>query len=146
MEELLAYAYLLGMNLISEDIYEERLNELFLKNPTDEDLLELEYLNGNRKETVIYIRNHINYDIMDIEKFGRSLCDLLRPVYESMDIYGFGKVMYSLWKELPNNLQMEKPFWILSYADEPLSWGDEKQSKELYEEMFDYYSTDEMAE
>ncbi len=58
MEELLAYAYLLGMDLIPEEIYEEKLNELFLENPTDEDLLELEFLNRNRKETV-NISEHI---------------------------------------------------------------------------------------
>ena len=52
MEELLAYAYLLEMDLISEEIYEDKLNELFLENPTDEDLLELEFLNRKRKETV----------------------------------------------------------------------------------------------
>ena len=39
MEELLAYAYLLEMDLIPETVYEEKLNELFLQNPTDEDLL-----------------------------------------------------------------------------------------------------------
>ena len=60
MEELLAYAYLLEMDLISEEIYEDKLNELFLENPTDEDLLELEFLNRKRKETVRYIRTHIN--------------------------------------------------------------------------------------
>ena len=51
MEELFAYAYLLEMDLISEEMYEDKLNELFLENPTDEDLLELEFLNRKRKET-----------------------------------------------------------------------------------------------
>lgn len=146
MEELLAYAYLLGMDLISEEIYEDKLNELFLENLTDEDLLELEFLNRNRKETVIYIRTHINYNDMDIDKFGRRLFGLLRPIYASMDIHRFGKVMYSLWKDLPGNLQMVKPFWTLSYADDPLSWGDEKQCREIYEEMLDYYEVEDLAE
>lgn len=146
MEELLAYAYLLGMDLISEEIYEDKLNELFQENPTDEDLLELEFFNRNRKETVIYIRTHINYNDIDIDKFGRRLFVLLRPIYASMDIYKFVKAMYSLWKDLPENLQMVKPFWILSYADDPLSWGDEKQCREIYEEMFDYYKFDNLAE
>lgn len=56
MEELLAYAYLLGEDLISDVEYEEKLNEMFLANPTDEDLLELEFLSGSKKETIIYIR------------------------------------------------------------------------------------------
>ncbi len=145
MEALLAYAYLLGMDLIPEEIYEDKLNEMFLENPTDEDLLELEILNRNRKETIIYIRTHINYNDMDIDEFGRRLFGLLRPIYASMDIHKFGKAMYSLWKELPDNLQMVKPFWILSYADDPLSWEDEKQCREIYEEMFDYYRVDNLT-
>lgn len=32
-----------------------------------------------------------------------------------------------------------EPFVMLPYADEPLSWGDEKQSRELFQSMFDYY-------
>jgi hypothetical protein len=35
-------------------------------------------------------------------------------------------------------LQME-PFWTLSYADDPLSWGEERQTHEIYEKMFGYY-------
>ncbi len=132
MEELLAYAYLLGMDLIPEEMYEEKLNELFLGNSTDEDLLELEFLNRNRKETVIYIRTHINYNDMDIDKFGRMLFVLLRPIYVSMDIHRFGSAMYSLWENLPGNLQMVKSFWTLSYADDPLSWRDEKQCRKWY--------------
>ena len=84
MEELLAYAYLLGMDLISEAIYEEKLNELFLQNPTDEDLLELEFLNRNRKETIAYIRTYLNYNSMDFDRFGGVLFRLLKPIYASM--------------------------------------------------------------
>ena len=139
MEELLAYAYLLEMDLISEAIYEKKLNELFLENPADEDLLELEFLNRNRKETVIYIQTHINYNDMDIDKFGRGLFELLKPIYASVDIHRFGRAMYLLWQKLPGKLPMVKPFLILSYADEPLSWGDEKQCRAIYEEMLGYY-------
>lgn len=71
MENLLAYAYLLEMDLIPETVYEEKINELFLQNPTDEDLLELEFLSRNKKETIIYIRTHINYNSMDYDKFGK---------------------------------------------------------------------------
>ena len=105
MEELFAYAYLLEMDLISEEMYEDKLNELFLENPTDEDLLELEFLNRKRKETVRYIRTHINYNDMDIDKFGKVLFELLKPIYESIDIHRFGNAMYSLWESLPGNLQ-----------------------------------------
>lgn len=144
MEELLAYAYLLEMDLIPEAIYEEKLNELFLQNPTDEDLLELEFLSINKKETIIYIRTHINYYSMDYDSFGRVLFSLLKPIYRSMDIQRFGDIMYSLWESLPGDLQDKQPFWTLCYADDPLSWGDEKQSREIYEEMLEYYETDSL--
>lgn len=32
----------------------------------------------------------------------------------------------------------------ICYADDPLSWGDEKQSREIYEEMLEYYETDSL--
>ena len=141
MEELLAYAYLLEMDLIPETVYEEKLNELFLQNPTDEDLLELEFLSSSKKETIIYIRTHINYYSMDYDSFGRVLFGLLKPIYRSMDIQRFWDIMYSLWESLPGDLQDKQPFWTLCYADDPLSWGDEKQSREIYEEMLEYYET-----
>lgn len=146
MEELLAYAYLFGMDLIPEAIYEEKLNELFLQKPTDEDLLELEFLSRNRKETMVYIRIHLNYNSMDFDRLGRVLFRLLKPIYASVDIHRFGEAMYSLWENLPGNLQGMQLFWTLCYADDPLSWGDEKQSREIYEEMLEYYDTNSWGE
>lgn len=55
------------------------------------------------------------------------------------DIKQFANKMYSLWKNLPDKLQDEQPFFQLSYADDPLSWGDEKQTRSIYEKMFHYY-------
>ncbi len=139
MEELLAYAYLLSEDLIAFDVYENKLNEMFVKDIKNEDLIELEYLCGSAKNTVVYIRTHINYNSMDINKFGRQLFELLKPIYKTMDIEPFANAMYSLWKELADNLQNIEPFWTLSYADDPLSWGDEEQTRRMYEEMLVYY-------
>ena len=36
-------------------------------------------------------------------------------------------------------LQKQQPFWSLSYADDPMSWGDETQSRELYRDMLAFY-------
>lgn len=63
-----------------------------------------------------------------------------------MDIQRFGNAMYSLWENLPGNLQDMQPFLTLCYADDPLSWGDEKQSREIYEEMLEYYEADNLYE
>ena len=47
--------------------------------------------------------------------------------------------MYSLWESLPGNIQNIEPFFTLSYADDPLSWGDEEQTRNIYEYMLNYY-------
>ncbi|MCI8403228.1 MAG: hypothetical protein HFI38_14250 [Lachnospiraceae bacterium] len=43
------------------------------------------------------------------------------------------------WESLPGNIQNIEPFWILSYADDPLSWGDEEQTRNIYKQMLHYY-------
>lgn len=139
MEELLAYVYLLLEDLIAFDVYENKLNEMFVKDIENEDLIELEYLSSSVKDTVVYIRTQIDYKTMDINKFGRQLFDLIKPIYNTMDIETFANAMYSLWEGLDGNLQDIEPFWTLCYADDPLSWGDEKQTRKIYEEMLAYY-------
>ncbi len=142
MEELLAYAYLLGEGLIEFNVYENRLNEMFENDTENEDLIELEYLSSSLKETIIYIRAHTNYNTMDINKFGKKLFELLKPIYNTMDIETFAKAMNSLWHGLADNMQDIDPFWMLSYADEPLSWGDKEQTRELFEKAITYYDNE----
>ena len=55
------------------------------------------------------------------------------------DIHSFAKKAYNIWQLLPSDIASVEPFHILSYADDPLSWGDERQCRELYEEAFDFY-------
>lgn len=142
MEEFLAYAYLLGEGLIEFNVYENRLNEMFENDTENEDLIELEYLSSSLKETIIYIRAHTNYNTMDINKFGKKLFELLKPIYNTMDIETFAKAMNSLWHGLADNMQDIDPFWMLSYADEPLSWGDKEQTRELFEKAITYYDNE----
>ena len=72
MEELLVYAFLMEEGFPIENRYEEKLNELFMRSPDNEDLLELEFLSGKRKETAIYIRTHMDVNGLDIYKFGKE--------------------------------------------------------------------------
>lgn len=58
---------------------------------------------------------------------------------QCFDIKKFSEAMYSLWENLPPILQDEEPFYTLSYADDPLSWGDEEQTRKIYESIFNYY-------
>ncbi|MGM0125067.1 hypothetical protein IGI37_002463 [Enterococcus sp. AZ194] len=74
--------------------------------------------------------------------FGQYLFEKLKKIYfsDELQIDEFGRKMYSIWNTyLPDCLAKEEPFWTLSYADDCLSYGDEKQTRELYEKAFDFY-------
>ena len=64
----------------------------------------------------------------------------IKVCYDSTELKQFAEKMYMLWESLPGNIQEEAPFFILSYADDPLSWGDEEQTRKLYEDMLAYYN------
>lgn len=139
MEELLVYAILLYQNIITEEMYQKRLNELFLKDIENEIFLKLEWETDINK-AIIYIRTRINYQNINYEEFGKSLMKVLKKYYECCtSIEQFSEKMYLLWESLPGRLQNEQPFFTLSYADDPLSWGDEKQTRSIYENMLNYY-------
>lgn len=55
------------------------------------------------------------------------------------DIREFASRMYGLWEDFPGNLQDIETFWTLSHADDPLSWGDEGQTRKIYERTLCYY-------
>ena len=139
MEELLVYAILLYEELVTENEYRKRLDELFLNNPEDDNLLCLEW-ETDIKKAIIYIRTHIDYNNLDLELFGRILMNKLKVVYVNCsDIKHFASQMYSLWGSLPGSIQNIEPFFTLSYADDPLSWGNEEQTRNIYEYMLNYY-------
>ena len=139
MEELLVYAILLYEGLVTENEYNKRLDELFLTTPENDDLLYLEWETDISK-AIIYVRTHIDYKNLNLEQFGRILMSKLKVVYKNcLDIKYFASQMYHLWESFPGNIQNIEPFWTLCYADDPLSWGDEKQTRDIYEHMLSYY-------
>lgn len=136
----MVYAILLYEELITEDEYNKRLDELFLSDSENDDLLYLEW-ETDMKKAIIYVRTHIDYTALDLERFGRILMDKLQVVYANCsDIKYFASRMYNLWENLPGNIQNIKPFRTLCYADDPLSWGDEVQTRSIYEAMLSYYT------
>ncbi len=83
---------------------------------------------------------HIDYNNLDIDLFGKALMSKLKEIYENhLDIREFASRMFHLWEGFPGNLQNIEPFWTLSYADDPLSWGDKEQTSYIYERMLSYY-------
>ena len=139
MEELFVYAILLYEELVTEDEYNKRLDELFLNTPENDDFLYLEWETDIQK-AITYVRTHIDSKNLDLERFGRILMSKLETIYTNCsDIEYFAKRTYRLWENLPGNMQNIEPFWTLCYADDPLSWGDEEQTRTIYERMLSYY-------
>ena len=100
MEELLVFAILLYEKLVTENEYRKFLDELFLNNPENDDLLYLEW-EADLKEAIIYVRTHIDYENLDLERFGRVLMSKLETIYVNCcDIEYFANRMYRLWKSL----------------------------------------------
>lgn len=139
MEDLYIFALLLNEEIIPEESYFKRLDELFLGNPKNEILLNLEW-ETNISEAMLYIKSQIDGKIFNDELFGTILMEKIKMYYENNpNIKIFADKMYLLWKSLPETLQRKEPFFALCYADDPLSWGDEEQTRELYEHMMNYY-------
>lgn len=139
MEELFVYILLQCNEIIEEDEYSKKLDELFLENPKDDALLYLEW-ETDIKKAYTYIWSHIDFETVDEKRVGKILMNRLKIYYENcLDIRNFAKKTYCLWQDLPEDFAQKEPFFTLSYVDEPLSWGDEEQSRNICEHMFNYY-------
>ncbi|MGN1481429.1 hypothetical protein [Porcipelethomonas sp.] len=142
MEELLAYAYLWSFGLCSDVDYNKILDKEFLKNSKRNILLELEECCFNSQDTFEILKNYFKYNANINENiFGKALFKGLELSYNSndMNIQEYGYHCYSIWKNLPGSLYHKEPFFTLCYADDCLSFGDEQQTRKLYEKAFDFY-------
>lgn len=145
METLFACAYLWAWGLADKKDYLEILDELFAESPENACLLELEGLAADYRESFFRIKQYFDYETgsFDTERFGRSLFAGLEKAYFSgkWSMAEFAKRVYEIWSLLPGDIMHEEPFFSLMYADDPLSWGDEEETRRLYEEAFSYYKT-----
>ena len=139
MEELLVLVLLLNEGIVSKAEYEHTLDNLFLKSPEDSMLLYLETA-ADIKSSISYINAHIEYPAFDYNKFGRILMKRLKNYYIGCaDINDFAGKMYFLWQYLPDKIKCEEPLLALNYAGDPLSWGDEKQSRAIFEQIINFF-------
>jgi hypothetical protein len=141
VEILLSYAILLYVGLVSDAEYKENLDLHFLEHLDNALLLELEWRTKDIEGSIKLIFDYCLENNVDYDTFGRFLINKLEEIYyqDGMDIRFFGSKMYSIWRVLPSEIENKEPFWTLCYADDPLSWGDERQTRELYQKMFQYY-------
>lgn len=143
MEELYAYVYLWTFGFITCKEYNKYLDTLFVNETDNEILLELESCASDYRKSFAILNRYFEYEIQsfDISLFGRTLFAGLRKIYETnlVTIQDFGKCCYDMWKLLPVEICMQEPFYTLSYADDCLSYGDEPQTRTIYEAVFSFY-------
>lgn len=140
-EILLSYAFILSVGLVSDGDYKEYLDGQFMKDPENALLLELEWSTSDIPGTIKVIFDYCLENDVDYDTFGRFLMIKLEEIYdqENIEIQFFSSKMYSIWEMLPYEMQNEEPFLTLCHADDSMSWGDEGQTRELYQKMFQYY-------
>ena len=138
MEKLYAYAfmYISGFDVYTD--FETELDREFLENPGDPVLLDLECAHG-RKDLLLKTIHAFTVNSINIDRLGRVLAELLHKEYRKTDLVSFGRKTFALWNALPNEIAMTDPFHLLSYADDPLSYGDVQASREIYQKLFAYY-------
>lgn len=94
-------------------------------------------------QTYEKLSTYLQYECPEFDSnvFGKALVSGLEKLYKSdtITIQEFGERCYRLWNSLPATINRQEPFWTLSYADDCLSYGDEEQSRSLYEGVFAFY-------
>lgn len=137
MEELFVYSVLWCVGYEKYDEYRDKLDSLFLDNPENEILLDLE--GREYKDAMLHLCHLLESEDFDVDEFGKQLMDKLRFIYEDSTLMEFARKMPKIWNRLPEKIDCEEPFHTLNFADDCLSYGDEQQCRELYEKALYYY-------
>ena len=144
MEELYAELLLWYNGFHSPEQYNALLDEKFLNDSGNELYLDLEGCSSSLLDSMGRFKRYWDYECpkFDLDLFGKRLFASLKLTYDMnrFELSDFGNRCCKLWHMLPNSIVEIEPFHTLIYADEPLSWGDEAQTRELYENTFTYYA------
>ena len=143
METLYAEFLLWFHGFNSGERYEALLNENFLNSPNNDALLELEECSSNMLDTHGRFMRYWTYEHPSLNPgiFGKQLFLGLKSVYDAnaFSIEDFSKRCFLLWESIPSGIDQTEPFWILDYAGDCLSWGDEAQTRSLFDKAFSFY-------
>lgn len=137
MEKLAALCCLWISGFCEKADYERELDDMFLKDPENDLLLELEGLGCDRAAAWTRI-----YPPTNVDEFGKELFAALEKIYNEnrFSLAEFGELCHDMWRELSAGFRNDEPFYSLSYAYLPLGdYGDEEQTREFFQKAFDYY-------
>ena len=139
IEKLTALCALWVFGLGSKEDYCAVLDEMFLEDPEDDFLLELENCTGDAAASLARLSPFMNGEF-DVDAFGRELFSRLEIFCDSgaVSMKEFGRRCYELWRQLPWDLNLDEPFYTLCWADEFYYEGSKIQ-RGYYQNAFDYY-------
>lgn len=141
MERLAALCCLWAFGLGDKDDYCSELDRLFLENPEDDFLLELEGLGNDRVEAWEKL-GRLAGSSLSIDAFGKELFAALEKIYNEnrFPFEKFGKLCFHMLFRLPEIISQSEPFHSLFFADLAVDeYYDEKQARELYQKAFKHY-------
>ena len=140
MEKLAALCLLWAFDLGNKEDYCALLDGMFLENPNDDFLFDLENLTSDRLTTLARLRDLDFLDgKFDEDAFGRELFSGLEKFCGrgAVTMQEFAERCYSLWNSLPVQIDMKNPFDTLCYASD-LS-DDSARQREYLQYAFNYY-------
>ena len=150
MEELYAELLLWYGGFHSPDRYNAMLDAKFLSDSENGMYLDLEEYSSDLLGSMGRFTRYWGYECEDFHSdlFGKQLFSGLKAAYDTntIELSNFGDRCYKLWRMLPDCIRETVPFETLGYADEPLSWGDEAQTRQLYENEFAFYDDENSAQ
>lgn len=140
MEKLAALCCLWANGLGTKEDYSAELDRLFLDDPGNDFLLELETLGGSSaawKMICPLVENSLNVDA-----FGKEFLASLEKTYNEnrLSPLTFGERRLHMLYSLPRKITANEPFHSLFFADIPYDeYYDEERTREIYQKAFDYY-------
>lgn len=138
MEKLTALALLWISGLGNKEDYCALLDDLFLKDPEDDFLLESENRTGDPAATFAQLSIFLDGEF-DAYAFGKELFARLEIFCCSGKITAneFAERCFDLWDKLPAQINMKDPFDTLFYAHD-MEPGSERQ-RGFLQYAFDFY-------
>ena len=140
LEKLAALCLLWAYDLGTKEDYCSLLDGMYLGDPNDEFLFDLEDLTSDKLATLVRLRDLVFLDAeFDADKFGRELFMGLEKFCDSgaVTIKEFAERCYSLWNSLPVQIDMKDPFDTLCYASDLAD--DSARQREYLQYAFNYY-------
>ena len=143
MEELIALAALYIVGFDTWDTFLSRIDELYMKDPYDGELIYIESLTS-KKDIIIHTSSLKDSDNIDINAYVDALMRYLSAEYykSETNLSDFSGKAYKIWSGwMPFDVSIKEPYYLLCWADDLLPLGYEKNCRELYEKVFGRYKT-----